>query len=36
MGDGALESSALILKEIGKKAFIVTGKVMTKIGNVKN
>lgn len=35
MGDGALESSELILKEIGKKAFIVTGKVMTKIGNVK-
>lgn len=35
MGVGALEKSETILKEFGKKALIVTGKVMTRIGNVK-
>lgn len=33
-GDNALESSEAIIKGFGKKAFIVTGKIVTKMGIV--
>ena len=35
IGDGALENSGKELISFGKKAFIVTGKVVTKLGTVK-
>ncbi len=35
LGANALESSENAVKELGKKAFIVTGKVVTKMGTVK-
>lgn len=35
MGDGALEQSESIIKSFGKKALIVSGKNVTKIGTVK-
>lgn len=34
LGANALESSEAAIKELGKKAFIVTGKVVTKMGTV--
>lgn len=35
IGDNALESSEKVIKSFGKKAFIVSGKVVTKMGTVK-
>lgn len=35
MGDGALEQSENIIKSFGKKALIVSGKNVTKMGTVK-
>ncbi|MDD7794311.1 iron-containing alcohol dehydrogenase [Clostridium sp. 'White wine YQ'] len=35
MGENALEASERVIKSFGKKAFIVTGKNVTKIGTVK-
>lgn len=35
IGKEALASSAGYIKELGKKAFIVTGKIVTKMGTVK-
>ena len=35
IGKEALASSAEYIKELGKKAFIVTGKIVTKMGTVK-
>ena len=35
IGEGALEQSEKYIKNYGKKAFIVTGKVVTKVGIVK-
>lgn len=35
MGENALEASGQTLKSLGKKAFIVSGKVVTKMGTVK-
>lgn len=35
MGDGALEQSESIIKSFGKKALIVSGKNVTKMGTVK-
>lgn len=34
MGEGALEAAASILAEMGKKALIVTDRVMVRLGNV--
>lgn len=34
-GENALESSEEVIKGFGKKAFIVTGKIVTKMGTVK-
>lgn len=34
LGEHALESSEMAIKSLGKKAFIVTGKVVTKMGTV--
>ena len=35
IGENALKDSESILKKLGKKAFIVTGKIVTKMGTVK-
>ncbi|GEP64953.1 1,3-propanediol dehydrogenase [Clostridium beijerinckii] len=35
IGDNALESSESLIKSLGKKAFIVSGKNVTRIGTVK-
>lgn len=35
IGENALKDSEGILKKLGKKAFIVTGKIVTKMGTVK-
>ncbi len=35
IGENALKSSEAIMKTFGKKAFIVTGKIVTKLGTVK-
>lgn len=35
IGENGLESSSKYLKSYGKKAFIVSGKILTKIGTVK-
>lgn len=35
IGDNALESSENVIKSFGKKAFIVSGKIVTKMGSVK-
>ncbi|MZK49789.1 iron-containing alcohol dehydrogenase [Clostridium beijerinckii] len=35
IGDNALESSERLIKSLGKKAFIVSGKNVTRIGTVK-
>ena len=35
IGDRALENSEKVIKSFGKKAFIVSGKVVTKMGTVK-
>lgn len=35
IGENALKDSEEILKKLGKKAFIVTGKIVTKMGTVK-
>lgn len=35
IGDNALEASEKVIKSFGKKAFIVSGKVVTKMGTVK-
>ena len=35
MGENALEASGEALKSFGEKAFIVSGKVVTKMGTVK-
>lgn len=35
IGENALENSEKIIKTFGKKAFIVSGKVVTKMGSVK-
>lgn len=35
IGENALKDSEEILKKLGKKAFIVTGKIVTKTGTVK-
>lgn len=34
IGENALKDSESILKKLGKKAFIVTGKIVTKMGTV--
>lgn len=35
IGDNALEASEKVIKSFGKKAFIVSGKIVTKMGTVK-
>jgi len=35
IGDNALEASEKLIKTFGKKAFVVSGKIVTKIGTVK-
>lgn len=35
IGESALELSETVIKSLGKKAFVVTGKIVTKMGTVK-